>query len=76
MVVVRVLRLLEQAMDRAADEGVVQALEAKAGRFFREDQWTDRGDREKVMDAYGAFQAARKRAAEEPHRGGQEEPIP
>jgi uncharacterized membrane protein len=76
MVVERVLRLLEQAMDRAGDAGVLRALDAQAGRFFREEQWTVPGDRERVMNAYEGFLAARKRAAKRPRRDGPEEPIP
>lgn len=76
MVVDRVLRLLEQAMHRAGNEGVIRALDAQAGRFFREEQWTLPGDRERVMDAYQRFQAARERASERPRRDGPEEPIP
>jgi uncharacterized membrane protein len=76
ILVQRVLRLLEQAMDRAGDEAVIRALEAQAGRFFREEAWTDPGDRGRVVEAYRAFLAARRRAAEEPRRSASEGPIP
>lgn len=76
ILVQRVLRLLEKAMDRAGDQTVIRALEAQAGRFFREEEWTEPGDRQRVVEAYQAFAKARKRAAEAPRQDESEEPIP